>query len=296
MNKAISRSEALATKLMYAALSILKENGKEMPIKELMDKVKNSIELDDWAKSVYEKTGYIRWESILHFYSIDCVKAGYLIKNKGVWYITPEGEKALKLGPEKLREQAKTAYKAWVADQPDSPGEEAITSDINNTTIQYEVIEQKAREGIEQYLNNLNPYEFQDIAAALLRGMGYFTPFVSPKGRDGGIDIIAYRDPLGTESPRIKVQIKHKEAAATGPEIQQLLGIMQKQGDIGIFISTGGFTADAKVAARNSHIHIELINLNRFIELWQQFYDNMSSEDKSFMLLRSIFILGNKTS
>ena len=26
----------------------------------------------------------------------------------------------------------------------------------------------------------------------------YYTPFIAPKGKDGGVDIIAYRDPLGT--------------------------------------------------------------------------------------------------
>jgi hypothetical protein len=28
----------------------------------------------------------------MHFYTIDCIKAGYLRKTKGVWYLTPEGE------------------------------------------------------------------------------------------------------------------------------------------------------------------------------------------------------------
>ncbi len=36
--------------------------------------------------------------------------------------------------------------------------------------------------------------------------MGYHTPFISPKGKDGGIDIIAYQDALGINKPRIKVQ------------------------------------------------------------------------------------------
>jgi len=38
--------------------------------------------------------------------------------------------------------------------------------------------------------------------------MGYHTPFIAPKGRDGGIDVEAYSDPLGTVAPRIIVQVK----------------------------------------------------------------------------------------
>ncbi len=94
--------------------------------------------------------------------------------------------------------------------------------------------------------------------------MGYYTPFVSPRGKDGGLDIIAYKDPLGTISPRIKVQVKHRESPASVHEVRQLMGLLQKDGDIGIFISSGGFTPDAKSTARSSNIHVELIDLNRF--------------------------------
>ena len=119
--------------------------------------------------------------------------------------------------------------------------------------------------------------------------MGYYTPFVAPKGKDGGVDIIAYRDPLGTVSPRIKVQVKHREQSANVQEIRQLMGLLQKDGDVGIFISSGGFTPDAKTTARSSHVHVELIDLPRFIELWQEFYSKLSDEDKSMLPLTPIF-------
>ena len=84
IQKKLPRSRALAAKLVYSALSILRDNGKEMPMRELLSKVENDVKLDDWDKERYEKSGYIRWESILHFFSIDCIKAGYLIKKKGI--------------------------------------------------------------------------------------------------------------------------------------------------------------------------------------------------------------------
>ncbi|MFM6007043.1 MAG: restriction endonuclease [Sphaerospermopsis kisseleviana] len=138
----------------------------------------------------------------------------------------------------------------------------------------------------------MNPYEFQDLVAALLRGMGYYTPFIAPKGKDGGLDVIAYQDPLGTVSPRIKVQIKHRESPATVDEIRQLRGVLQKDGDVGIFVSTGGFTGDAKNETRSSHTHIELIDFDRFISLWQQFYEKLPDEDKKRLPLTPIYFLG----
>jgi restriction system protein len=149
-------------------------------------------------------------------------------------------------------------------------------------------------DGLENYIDVKNPYEFQDLVAALLRGMGYYTPFVAPKGKDGGVDVMAYRDPLGTESPRIQVQIKHRDTPATVQEIRQLMGLLQKQGDVGIFVSSGGFTPDARSTARTSHIHVELIDLTRFIGLWKEFYEKLSDEDKSLMPLRPVYFLATQ--
>ncbi len=61
------------------------------------------------------------------------------------------------------------------------------------------MLESDAREGIRQFIASKSPYEFQDMVAALLRAMDYHTPFIAPKGKDGGIDIIAYLDPLGAK-------------------------------------------------------------------------------------------------
>ncbi len=289
--KKLSSSRTLAAKLIYSALSILRDNEKEMPMRELMSNVEKDVKLDDWAKERYEKSGYIRWQSVLHFYSIDCIKAGYLIKKKGIWYITPEGENALKLGPEKLLEKATAAYRKWKAEQPEVSKEDQVESDSPEQSVPFDDIEQTALDGLIGFINSKNPYEYQDMVAALLRAMGYYTPFVAPKGKDGGVDVVAYRDPLGTESPRIQVQIKHRESPATVQEIRQLMGLLQKEGNVGIFVSTGGFTPDARAAARGSHVHIELIDLHRFIELWQEFYQKLSDADKSLLSLRPVYFL-----
>jgi restriction system protein len=108
-------------------------------------------------------------------------------------------------------------------------------------------------------------------------------------------DIVAYRDPLGTSSPRIKVQIKHRESAATVQEVRQLMGLLQKDGDVGIFISSGGFTADAKTTARNANVHVELVDLPRFITLWQEFYQKLTDEDKTRLPLFPIYLLATTT-
>ncbi|MFA4907550.1 MAG: winged helix-turn-helix domain-containing protein, partial [archaeon] len=75
----LSRSWTLAAKVIYAAFQILKERGNEAPGREVVAEVEKRVQLDDWAKERYEKTGYLRWQTILQFYSIDCIKAGFLL-------------------------------------------------------------------------------------------------------------------------------------------------------------------------------------------------------------------------
>lgn len=59
----LSKSRELASKVIFAALSILKEKGGELSGREVIDEVEKRVNLDDWAKERYEKTGYIRWQS-----------------------------------------------------------------------------------------------------------------------------------------------------------------------------------------------------------------------------------------
>ena len=92
-------------------------------------------------------------------------------------------------------------------------------------------------------------------------------------------------------SPRIKVQVKHTQTATGPQDIRQLMGILQKDGDVGIFVSIGGFTRDAKSSARGGHVHVELIDMARFIELWQEYYPKMDDEDKALMPLVPVYFL-----
>ncbi|MEI9479023.1 MAG: restriction endonuclease, partial [Deltaproteobacteria bacterium] len=48
--------------------------------------------------------------------------------------------------------------------------------------------------------------------------------------------------------------LKHRESAASVQGVRQLMGLLQKEGDVGLFISTAGFTTDAKGTARCSHV------------------------------------------
>ena len=296
----LAPSKQTASKTVFAAFNILKAAGGELPGKQVIEKIREKIDLSDWEKEIYEKTGYVRWESILHFYTIDCIKAGFLRKNKGIWYLTEEGESAISLGSVKLLETASKLYKHWAADNKTKKGkdfEEVIELEENKTQIQkanLNHIEEDARAGIKDFIRGKNPYEFQDMVAALLRAMNYYTPFISPKGKDGGLDIVAYNDPLGATSPRLKVQVKHRpDASVPVDDIRSLTGLLNKDGDIGLFVTSGYFTSEAERSTRESHRHLRLLDINAFISLWQEFYIKMTDEDKNMLPLQPIYFLGS---
>lgn len=302
MAKELSPSRKLAVKVIFEAFKIMKEAGGSIKGYEIIEQIRSRLSFDNWETERYEKTGYIRWESMLHFFSVDCVKAGYLQKVKGTWSVTPEGEEAMKLGPEQFLASATKAYWAWKRantskENPelleDVPATEANTEEKSHTAL-LEQYQERASESLRNHILAKNPYEFQDLVAALLLGMGYHISHIAPKGRDGGIDIIAYNDPLGTQPPRIIVQVKHRpESKISSDDIQRLSGTMKRESDVGIFVTSGEFGQPARLEARLSHKHIELIGFDRFIDLWIKYYDKMSDEEKYKLPLQPIYFLGS---
>jgi restriction system protein len=270
--------------------------GGSIPAKEIYPWVNDHVELTAWEKEPAGKMGYIRWTNSFQFYSIDYQKAGFIIKKNGTWYITPEGEKALKKNPEEVMNIANAAYHEWRRLNPkdDNPTEEPTDETVEkDNAVNLDLLESDARDGIRKYIISKSPYEFQDLVAALLRAMGYHTPFVAPKGKDGGIDIIAYLDPLGAQTPRIKVQVKHKPETAIGAsDVRALSGVL-KTGDIALFVTSGTYSTDARNAASGNDKFIRLIDGDEFIEMWQEYYDKMSDDDKNMLPLKRISFLGN---
>ena len=295
-------SKARASVLIKAAMEALDEAGGSLPLRDIKKAVAKKVTLDEHDLARYEKTGYIRWESVLHFYSIDTVKAGFIRKSGGRWHLTEEGREAMRLPAKELLDEAVRRYRAWKAEQPTDPTtakpaelpvvdeEEAVIA--TERAFVLETAESEARGEIEYFVTALGPYEFQELVAAMLRGMGYSTPYVAARGPDGGTDILAYPDPLGARTPHVRVQVKHRRSQkGTREEIAALRGIIRQDREMGLFVSSGGFTAQAVAEAQNGAVHIRLIDLDTLLENWITHYDQLSEADRSLLRLRPVFFL-----
>lgn len=297
MKKELSPSAAAAAKCLYAAMQYLKGKEKGAPVKEITQYLEKTLIFSDWEKERSGKYKTVRWITDYQWYSFDYVKAGFIEKSQGLWFLTPKGEVSLKKMPEELLEEARAAYRKWRKESSKSKEEHEETPDTDivpeDTTPSYEDMQSQALSEIKEYIQKMNPYAFQELVAALLRAMGYYTPYISPKGKDGGVDILAYSDPLGLKEPRIKVQVKrYADSTVVGaPDVRSLLGILSPgSGEVALFVTSGSYSNDAIAAAKGRNIR--LIDGNEFINLWKEFYSKMNDDDKDRLPLRYIAFLG----
>lgn len=267
-----------------------------MQARDAVDALRVQVQLTEYESGTFESGG-LRFEKIVRFATVDCVKAGWLVKHKGYWTVTEEGKKAYRdyPDPEAFYKRAVKLYHIWKESQlegePSGHDETADETSGKAASITFEQAEEQAWREIENYLRGINPYDFQELVASLLRAMGYHVSWVAPPGRDGGIDILAWVDPLGTRHPRIKVQVKRQTQSINVEGLRSFMAILGDD-DVGLFVSTGGFTKDAEEEARTQEKRkVTLLDLDTLFDLWVEHYDKLDDRARRRLPLRPIHFL-----
>jgi restriction system protein len=272
---------------------VLLEHPDGLPAKDVLHRLERVVAPSPFENSHYPNRPAVRrYEKIVRFSTIGAVKAGWLIKNKGSWSLSDEGRDAYRnfSDPEAFYRETGRLYREWKADQPadesDAPEEEAGQA---ATTL--EEAEEAAWSEIETHLEKMGPYDFQEVVAGLLRGMGYFVDWVSPPGPDRGIDIVAHVDPLGVKGPRIKAQVKRRGDKVSVDGVRGFMALLGDS-DVGLFVCTGGFTRDAEDEARRQEKRrIMLLDLKRLFDLWTEHYDRIPEVQRRLLPLRPVHYL-----
>jgi restriction system protein len=148
--------------------------------------------------------------------------------------------------------------------------------------------EAKAHELIKDKILELAPDELEELVAAVFRAMGYRTR-VAERGPDRGVDVMASPDGLMLERPRIKAQVKHRPGTQMGAEqIRSFLGCL-REGDAALYVSTGGFSKDARYEADRSNIPIMLLALDDLARLVVTHYEGFDMEGRVLLPLVKLY-------
>jgi restriction system protein len=154
--------------------------------------------------------------------------------------------------------------------------EENVVRDIAETT----------RDFIARRLRaHFKGFAAEAFIADLFCAMGY-KAHATPKHRDDGVDVIAHRDELGIEPPILKIQVKTNEANVGADPVKAFYAMVEDR-DVGVFVTTGGFSSSAIEFARTRG-NLRLIAGVELIALIQKHYDNLSSHNRQHIPLRRV--------
>lgn len=289
--KPLSRSGQLISATHHAALQALAAapDG-ALRRRDLLRAVEQAVPMDEWAQERTDDSGGVRWRKMFGFSSVGMVKAGWVVKERGVWHITPDG-RALLAAPFDGRaylDELDRRYDAWKSSQIDTmtavanatagddgddgaPQALEVPPDERIARTLHAAHEALAAELIAA-IKACDPDFFERLVVKLLRNMGYGgtrpeAGRVVGRTGDGGIDGVIDEDRLGLDS--IYLQAKRWAGAVGEPEIRDFKGALDAKGaHKGVFITTSHFTEAAKAAAKTSRSYrIVLIDGARLAEL-----------------------------
>ena len=111
---------------------------------------------------------------------------------------------------------------------------------------------------------------------------------MTSRGADRGSDILASPDGFGFEQPRIVAEIKHRKGQMGSQEIRSFIGGRHKD-DKGLYVSTGGFSKDARYEADRAGIPLTLMDLDDLVSAVVEYYELMDGNTKGLVRLRRIY-------
>lgn len=280
--------------IIEAVLTVLRDQAEGLAARDVIDRVGELLPPTPFELSEYPNSpGVQRYGKIVRFTTIGPVKAGWMVKNKGTWTITEAGIQVIGkfADPADLMRESVRLYRSWKSAQPDADPDDGDSEDDEAPSVALELAEESAWQEISSYLAEMPPYDFQQLVADLLEAMGYHIVWVAPPGPDQGVDVIAATDPLGASGPRIKVQVKRHQGRVSVDGIRSFMAVLGTN-DIGLFVNTGGFTADAEREARNQETRrITLLPAQKLVDLWIERYPELPEQARQRLPLRPVYFL-----
>ncbi len=165
-----------------------------------------------------------------------------------------------------------------------SPLNEVI-EELNEEDLKEDMVS-RAHELIKDNVIKLDWENVEKLVSGILKSMGYKT-LITERGADRGKDIEASPDGMMLEEPRILAEVKHRNGQMGSKEVRSFHSVLR--GRKGLYVSTGGFSKEAKYEAERSSDQLTLIDSDRLVELVIQNYDNFDVDTKLLIPLAKIY-------
>jgi restriction system protein len=124
--------------MVRAAFAVLLEHPEGLPAREVIAAAEKRLNLTEFEKGDYQ-SGSKRFDKMLRFSTIGAVKAGWLVKTKGTWTLTAEGQAAYQQfsDPGEFMRESGRLYRVWKKSQAEEITEdetEDIPATVSSTT------------------------------------------------------------------------------------------------------------------------------------------------------------------
>lgn len=269
------------SEILRVIIQILWFKTDGLPAREILEAIPARTRLSPEELELDPLTSSPQYEKLARSATNTLTEAGWFIKTRERWYISDEGLAACK----KIK-NIEEVYKAALLLVEEKRQQRA------DLIINVENAEEKAWQQVWQYLNEMNPIDFQYAVADLLKALDYHLDWMAPPGKSHGyIDLVAYPDSLGSPGARVKVHVQHRGQAATLEGLRAFMSELNAH-DLGIFVATGGFTEQVLEASRSQDLRkVRLVSLENFYQFWIQHYDKLSPEARRRFPLKAIYFL-----
>ena len=222
---------------------------------EIANGVIDSLQLTDEVLQIPHGKG-ARSEFI---YRLDWAKSylknSELITNsgRGVWSLTLKGRDLENIDVEQIYRYKKQKGISQIDKGPIEDEEFDEESEL--------LSEDAWRQELLEILQRLEPAAFERLCQRILRESGFIEVQVTGKSNDGGIDGKGQIRFAGLVSFPVLFQCKRYKDNVSVGLVRDFRGAMQGRTDRGLFLTTGGFTVEAKKeAARDGAPPIDLID------------------------------------
>jgi restriction system protein len=187
----------------------------------------------------------------------------------------------------RLEHLAEHGIDPGTADLDISGDQESDITSLNLETIAYDRINNFLGE-------QLSGDDMAWLVEAIFQANG-LTTYRSPKGPDGGFDVLAGGGPLGMDPPRICVQVKFRAGPVEAEVVRALEGVMNRiRADQGLLVSWNGITQAARREIRERFFHIRVWTADDVLRELTSVYDRLPEEIRLRLPLKRVWMLATE--